>query len=316
MIYDCFTFFNELDLLEIRLNVLNDYTDYFVLVEATKTFTGNDKPLYYQENKERFKQFENKIIHIVVDTYPDSTNPWILEHHQRNAIARGFVNCKDDDIILISDLDEIPRPELINKYKEIDGVKLFEQHESHYYLNCIYNKKKNWLLGTKMLTYQEYKHFFDNEMQKFENPLFENLNQGVTPSRIRYYKKTYHIPNGGWHFTYLGSAENIKYKLESFSHSEIVEEGKSKLEYLKKALKQHKGYTIVPIDDFFPEYILKNQEKYRQYICEADKLGRFKHSVLCFFRKILYKYNEYSGFQKRKVIVILGFKIKIKWRQR
>ena len=118
MIYDCFTFFNELDLLEIRLNTLNDYVDYFVLVEATKTFTGKDKPLYYNENKERFKQFENKIIHIIVDTYPDSTNPWVLENHQRNSIANGFANCKDNDIILISDLDEIPRPELIDKYKK------------------------------------------------------------------------------------------------------------------------------------------------------------------------------------------------------
>lgn len=316
MIYDCFTFFNELDLLEIRLNILNDYVDYFVLVEATKTFTGNDKPLYYNENKERFKQFENKIIHIIVDTYPESDNPWVLENNQRNAIARGFVNCKDDDIILISDLDEIPRPELIDKYKDIPGVKLFELTESRYYINCIKNKKMNWLLGTKMLSYNVYKHLYDNEKPKFNDHLFEDMNKGVTPSLVRYYKKTYHIPDGGWHITWQGNIENIKHKLESISHTEIVEAGKSELKYLKKQVKNHRDYTVVPLDKFFPQYIIDNQDKYKQYICKVDKFERFKHFALCFFRKILYKYNEYSGCQKRKVIVVLGFKIKIKWKQR
>ena len=316
MIYDCFTFFNELDLLEIRLNTLNNYVDYFVLVEATKTFTGKDKPLYYNENKERFKQFENKIIHIIVDTYPDSTNPWVLENHQRNSIANGFANCKDNDIILISDLDEIPRPELIDKYKEIPGVKLFEQITCHYYINCVSTVKINWLLGTKMLSYHDYKHLYDNEKPQFNGHLLEEMNKGVTPSLIRYYKKTYHIPDGGWHFTYLGSIENIKYKLESISHTEIVEAGKSELKYLKKRVARHKDYVIVPLDDSFPKYILDNRDKYRQYIGKVTKFERIKYFGLCFLKKIIYKYNEYSGVQKRKVWVLFGFKIKIKWKQR
>ena len=316
MIYDCFTFFNELDLLEIRLNILNDYVDKFVLVEATKTFTGQDKPLYYQENKERFKQFENKIIHIIVDSYPDSNNPWFFECNQRNAIAKGFENCNDDDIILISDLDEIPKPELINKYKDIKGVKLFEQIMCHYHINCINNKPEVWMLGTKMLSYYEYKHLFDNEKPKYNDFVMEEMNQGVTPSLIRDYKKLYHINDGGWHFTYLGGAQKLREKLKAYSHTENATEEFCNLQTLEKRIKEHKGFTIVPLDDFFPKYILENKDKYAQYFLPVDKVERIKHFLLCFARRILYKYNEYSGFQKRKVVCILGFKIKIKWKQR
>ncbi|MGN1154117.1 MAG: hypothetical protein ACI4S3_08815 [Candidatus Gastranaerophilaceae bacterium] len=96
MIYDCFTFFNELDLLEIRLNILNDVVDKFVLVEATKTFTGQDKPLYYNDNKEKFSAFNAKIIHVVVDDYPSIglETAWGYENWQRNCISRGLNNAK------------------------------------------------------------------------------------------------------------------------------------------------------------------------------------------------------------------------------
>ena len=96
MIYDCFTFFNELDLLEIRLNVLNGCVDKFVLVEMGKTHTGKDKPLVFEQNKERFSIFKDKIIHIIVDDYPELEksesdgygNKWLLENYQRDAIMR------------------------------------------------------------------------------------------------------------------------------------------------------------------------------------------------------------------------------------
>ena len=90
MIFDCFTFNDELELLEIRLNVLKDVVDRFVLVEATKTFTNKSKPLIYEENKDRFKEFADKIIHIVVDDFPDDDNPWARENWQRNKIMEGL----------------------------------------------------------------------------------------------------------------------------------------------------------------------------------------------------------------------------------
>src|ERR1700679_2349278 len=106
MIYDCFTFFNELDILEIRLNVLKNVVDKFVLVEATRTFQGKEKNLFFEENKIRFKEFEDRIIHIVIDTYPvnEGNSAWFLEDYQRNMIMDGLKNCTEYDRILVSDV--------------------------------------------------------------------------------------------------------------------------------------------------------------------------------------------------------------------
>ena len=116
-IIDCFIFYNELDLLNYRLNILNEYIDFFVIVESTHTFTGNPKPLYYDQNKEMFNKFNKKIIHIIVNDVPyiipniniNNNEQWQNEFHQRNSMKKGIdiISDKldDDDIILSSDLD-------------------------------------------------------------------------------------------------------------------------------------------------------------------------------------------------------------------
>lgn len=317
MIYDCFTFFNELDLLDIRLNILNDYVDKFVIVESTKTFTGKDKPLYYAENKERFKEFESKIIHVVVNDFPETDNPWAIECNQRNAIERGLVNCKDDDIILISDLDEIPNPEYINKYKDIDGIKLFEQRFSNYYINCVRADIQIWLIGTKMLSYYDFKHFFDDKTPTFNEAVVEEMNKGTTANLIRDYKKCYHIKNGGWHFTNMGGAEKVREKFKSFSHTECADENYCNLNALNKRIKEHKGFIILPItDNYFPKYIQENTEKFKKYFLPVTLKDRIQYSLTQIRQKIFYIHNEYSGYQKRKVINLCGLKIKFKKKQR
>src|SRR5262249_51252156 len=105
-IYDCFLFFNELELLEGRLNELYDHVDKFVLVESTETFRGNSKLLYYEDTRERFRKFADKIIHIQVKERIDTQNPWEREFYQRGQIMRGLSECLADDIVLISDADE------------------------------------------------------------------------------------------------------------------------------------------------------------------------------------------------------------------
>src|SRR5258708_17252090 len=113
MIYDCFNFYNELDLLDIGLHELTDVVDRFVLVESTVTFTNQSKPLYYEENKTRFKAFEKKIIHIVVRDSPNVSLPWIIEHFQFAAVMRGLKNARPSDTILLSCVDELPKKEKI-----------------------------------------------------------------------------------------------------------------------------------------------------------------------------------------------------------
>lgn len=202
MIYDCFTFFNELDLLEIRLNVLNDSVDKFILVESTRTFSNLEKPLYYNDNKQRYSKFSNKIVHIIVNDSPNSNNPWILEEHQRNSITQGLSQCKDDDVIIISDLDEIPNPRKIIKYQNYKGIKSFKQKMFYYYLNNIDLKNPFWSeTPSKMLSYSYLKK------------------NNLSPQSIRFTKGRL-IKNGGWHFSYLGGAESISKKIKSFSHQE------------------------------------------------------------------------------------------------
>ena len=116
-IVDVFPFFNELDLLEIRLNVLDPYVDLFIISEATKTFSGLDKPLYYENNKKLFKKFHKKIIHnIVEDTTPPELHPFDRDIFQKDNIKKVILeNISDGDAIIWSDIDEVPNPEAIEE---------------------------------------------------------------------------------------------------------------------------------------------------------------------------------------------------------
>jgi beta-1,4-mannosyl-glycoprotein beta-1,4-N-acetylglucosaminyltransferase len=212
-IVDCFIFYNELDLLNYRLNILNDCVDYFVLVEATHTFVGKEKPLFYQENKEFFKEFNHKIIHIIVDDfshkYPniniEKGEQWNNEKFQRNCIKRGLDTLKlnDDDIFTVTDLDEIPDPNIFEKIKKneinIDVVTI-ELDFYYYNLNCKINGQ--WPLS-KMISYKKYKELDISCEEIRQNMSFEI------------------IPNAGWHLSYFGNEQFIKNKIENFGHQEL-----------------------------------------------------------------------------------------------
>src|SRR5690349_10496659 len=113
-VYDCFMFFNEIELLKMRLGELNEVVDYFVLVESSETQRGDLKPFYFYENRHLFEQYLNKIIYVRVDESHPEMSLWERENYQRNCIARGLQQCTSSDLTIISDLDEIPRMELIS----------------------------------------------------------------------------------------------------------------------------------------------------------------------------------------------------------
>ena len=114
MIYDCFSYWDEDLLLDLRLNILDNYVDYFVIVEGNKTWQNNPKKLRFEIDK--FKKFKNKIIYVPVTNLPDGEDPYLRENYQRNAIVNGLNNANDNDLIIISDLDEIPDPKKINTF--------------------------------------------------------------------------------------------------------------------------------------------------------------------------------------------------------
>src|SRR5215831_14334612 len=109
--YDCFPFFNELDILEIRLHELYRDVDTFVLVEAPWTHQGDPKPLFFEENKRRFKRFLPQIRHVVVPDQPKTDDPWVRERYQRECIRLGLADVRSGDLVIVSDADEIVRRE-------------------------------------------------------------------------------------------------------------------------------------------------------------------------------------------------------------
>ena len=277
MTYDCFPLFNELDLLEIRLNVLNDVVDRFVFVEATKTFSGKDKPLYYEENKERFSRFAHKITHIVVDDYPPFETAWTYENHQRNCLMRGLADIQPDDIIMTSDLDEIPDPAMVEKYKTTAGVKLFAPKMYCYYLNY---HNYSWPfsgLGTNMLSYRDFLSLSDQHVKDATIFQYAPRNEGPTLTKVRFYKKVVIVRNAGWHFSYLGGIDAIIYKIKSYAHQEFNNDEYCNPERLQQRM-QSGEYVVgggvgrrvrhfgVEIDASFPRYLVEHQRDYPHLI--------------------------------------------------
>lgn len=118
MVYDCFLFFNELELLELRLHELADVVDRFVIVEATHTHTGLPKPLHFAENRHRFRKFKERILHVVVREHFPRMRPGKFADYQRDAVRQALADCRPDDIILFSDVDEIPCPDKVREIVE------------------------------------------------------------------------------------------------------------------------------------------------------------------------------------------------------
>jgi beta-1,4-mannosyl-glycoprotein beta-1,4-N-acetylglucosaminyltransferase len=263
MIYDCFSFFNELDLLELRLNILNPVVDRFVIAEATRTHQKKEKPLYFQENKERFKPFLHKIEHVIVDTYPTfwnsgrpKINTWHYEKNQRKQIMKGLSKCGPEDMIIVSDLDEIPNPELVKKHAGHDGDVVFDQYMFMFYLNMISTSKKT----------KEYELWPGTVMTKFKN--IDTINK-VRLLRNPENLNALRLPFSGWHFTYMGGVDKIITKLESFAHKEFNYEEFKSADRVQEIINKGEDLfnpdvtnALLKDEKILPEYLLKNKSKY------------------------------------------------------
>jgi len=276
-VIDVFPFFNELDILEIRLNILDPYVDCFILSEATKTFSGLDKPLYYQENKERFEKFNHKIIHnIVEDTTSPDLHPYQRDVFQKDNIKKVVLdNVSDEDAIIWSDVDEVPNPnaiEQIESFFEQNAIFHFAQENCMGYLNLVevggiiramtsdwdYEDRPRWL-GTKM--------FGKSILEKYT----------LSELRSKQEKESnYRIFPGGWHWSYVGSEglsveERVLKKIECAAHSELntqqIKNNVARVKDNKDPLgRDYAVYQPVPLDDSYPEYILNNKEKFASLI--------------------------------------------------
>lgn len=268
-VFDSFIFFNELELLELRLNILNNVVDYFVLTESPWTVSGNPKPLYYQENKHRFAKFNHKIIHNVTESIPNDYSSYASKQpnhtayadllnipirfqravYNRDCSVYGMLNfgAHSDDIVLTSDADEIINPQILRDLSWFDPNSHYVCLQRAYYfkLNALY--QENWM-GTRVSTL--------NTITNTSVDMLRNMhNQG---------KK---IQNAGWHWSFFGDAENAKLKIASYEHTEF------NVDHVTSNIQQRmingedplgRGNRIhnVAVDDSFPEYLLQNLEKY------------------------------------------------------
>jgi beta-1,4-mannosyl-glycoprotein beta-1,4-N-acetylglucosaminyltransferase len=283
-VYDCFCFFNELDILELRLNILNDYVDYFVISEASVTHTGEYKPYYFDENKERFSKFLGKIIHLKIEDTPnDFINLPIIDYstpdgkclsdinefiktqtmrfnrytqpnygrdfYQKECIRRGLINCNDDDIIISSDCDEIPNPDIIKNIQEIiseDNFYMLNQKTYYYYINIL--KETEWK-GSRIGFYKNLKNYSFNELRA---------------------NKQINIDNGGWHFSFMGGPEKVKLKIKSYSANDLATN--HVIQNIENNINNNidpffRGcLTLVNIDETYPKYLLDNLEKYKHMV--------------------------------------------------
>ena len=293
-IYDCFMYFDEDLLLDIRLNILDKYVKKFIISEATYSHNGKEKKLKFNPNN--FKKFKDKITYIVVDDPPpnllkikkdDSNNvkseKLILnglarDIFQRESLAKGLDHLSTEDLIIISDLDEIPNLEGLDFSQIKNKLILFKQKIYFYKLNLNYEKfdwfgskackKKNfispqWLRNVKSTKYPKWR--IDTYLSK------------------KKYSDILHVENGGWHFTCLKTPEDLEKKLLNFAHHFEYEESGLKIKDIKRMIQENKAIYDYGADmkenkwsgeiklkktDIveLPEYIKINEKKYKDWL--------------------------------------------------
>ena len=202
MVYDCFLFFNELELLELRLATLSEVVDRFVLVESDCTFQGQQKEMTFMANRERFQPYLNRIEHVVVQGLPKHENAWEIRRDQCNSLLRGLTNCVPGDLVFLSDLDEIPNPLAVLSLQRDE--------------RCLKILKKDPIVMAQQMYYY-YANCLDSEVWYGSIAIrWENFT--MTPEELRTLR--FRLPrmrDGGWHFTYMGGPERIKTKLASLA---------------------------------------------------------------------------------------------------
>ena len=293
-IYDCFMYYDEDLLLDIRLNVLDKYVKKFVITEATYTHNGSKKKLNF--NIQNFIKFKDKIEYIIVDQQPPNIKkinkndaPEISEeklilsgmardYYQRECLKKGLKNLDKDDLIIISDLDEIPNLENLKINEVKNNIVIFHQKMFYYKLNLLYDEFI-WA-GSKAV---KYKNFISPQwLRNIKSKKYSFWRLDVLFSKKKYSNLNY-IKNGGWHFTCIRTPEDLEKKLLNFAHYYEFEQSGLKLTDLKKLIKEKRvmydhsvdqtgykwsGKSILKTvnNNELPLYIRNNIKKFKDWL--------------------------------------------------
>ena len=262
-LFDCFMYNNEDLLLDLRLNVLDQYVDQFIIIESLFDHQGNKKRLNFR--LENYSKLKNKIKYIVLHSFPKNLTSWQKENYNRNYITNGLEDAKPDDYIMISDLDEIPKIE----DKTIFGKKkytVFTQKMFYYKFNLHNITEPNWM-GTRVCKkkYLKSPQWIRNQKIK-KYPVW----------RIKRYIQKFQwniIEDGGWHFSFVMSNMDIKKKIESFAHSEFNKSEFIDILNIEKNINLRKDlfgrpFKFIKIKDEkqLPKHLLLNKKKYKNLL--------------------------------------------------
>ena len=286
-IFDCFMYFDEEVILDLRLNILNSYVDYFVIVESTYTHKGELRKLKFDHQK--FKKFEKKIIYLTYDFVPKNIekifekdnedikskkyilNANLRENAQRNYISMGIKEADDNDIIIVSDVDEIPNLEQLNFNKLKSKITMFRQDMFYYKLNL---KLPNYVwVGSKackkkyLKTPQWLRNIKD---KKFPFYRFDILFSKTKFTDIKF------IDNGGWHFTNIKTAADIEHKLKSYLHHREFDENPISKNEIEKIIKDKRAIYDLKLDKRLNK--IGKGEKLEKY--SINKLPKFLQNNL------------------------------------
>jgi len=293
-IYDCFMYFDEDLLLDLRLNTLDKFVKKFVITEATYTHNGSKKELKFDINK--FSKFKDKITYLIVDNQPENIlklvdgeskeergeklilNGMARDYYQRENLSKGLKEACDDDLILISDLDEIPNLENLDFTKIKNRILIFKQKMFYYKLNLFY-EDYTWL-GTKAV---KNKNFISPQwLRNVKGKNYPKWRVDHLFSKKKY-TNLFFVANGGWHFTCLRTPKELEKKLLNFAHHYEFEESGLKTDDLKKLIEEkrvmydhnvdQKGYKwsgksiLKNLNvNFLPAHVSSNPDKYADWL--------------------------------------------------
>ena len=293
-IYDCFMYYDEDLLLDIRLNALDKYVKKFVITEATYTHNGAKKKLNFNINN--FNKFKNKIDYIVVDQQPPNVrklkeddsakikeeklilNGMARDYFQRENLKKGLKNLKDDDLVVISDLDEIPNFDNLDFDKVNNNIIIFQQKMFYYKLNLYYNEFI-WA-GSKAV---KYKNFVSPQwLRNVKSKKYPFWRLDIFFSKKKY-SNLFYVKDGGWHFTCIRTPEDLEKKLLNFAHHYEFEQSGLKINDIKKLINEkrvmydhnidQKGYKwsgksiLKKINlNLLPSYIANNAKRFDDWL--------------------------------------------------
>ena len=269
-IFDCFSYWDEDLLLDLRLNILNEYVDYFVIVEGNKTWQNNSKKFRFKLDK--FDKFKNKIIYVPVEDMPGGDNPYKRENHQRNAISRGLSNAENEDVIIISDLDEIPNPKKIKFFDKNMRFAVLKQMHFYYKINLQSQRNPHWY-GSRICLKKYLKSPQWLRDLKFKKRPFWRLDK---------FRLNNIIEDGGWHFCNLKNPDELLYKYKNLCETNDphvfkekidkkflnVDEIKNRIENGLDIIGRDEIYKKINLDGKFPEYIINNKKELSDWIID------------------------------------------------